>query len=725
MGRHAEKMVFFLCPLLVAGLLLARGTAMAEGISGSAELLQASSDVKSTDASGQTSSVKTNTFFQRYQLDYSEMLYPYLNLRVGSGFQKIMSKSESDIGDSRATVVDITPSVALTLNNPFVYSGVGWSVREEKLSSNPGGPAVTNIQDRKNAFLGFRPEGLPTLDMQAARIHNYDKAHETTDNTTDSFTGTTRFTPVHNLDLAYIVTLLHNTDQLTGTVSDSTVQNARASYSNRFFDNRIGFSTDYSGVLQERETKQGSGGDVFFQLFPIAGLSNITNTPTLDVLSPNSALLDGNLVASSGINIGQSVSLGGDTRLREVGLDFGTATAVNTLYIYVDQQLPASVANTVAWDVYVSSDNQNWTRFQTGLHGVFNPFTNRFELLFPDVTTRYIKAATQPLAVTVLPPPGTDISNVLITELQSFIRRPSAQAAGKTKETNQLFDVNVTAAILEKQLLVYTFYFSEVTSSEGSPTTFLSNALSSFKQFNRVFSGTARIAEDISRDQSGRTVAYSGTATLTAVPLPTLYHSLVVSTRKQETNGLQSSTESIFLNNYATLYKGIDMNLSYGVSVSSVPTGGSSTSTILNGGASFVPNKSLSINVNRSETQSTGLQSNHAVNNSGSVAWTPFDTVYLAYSISDFYATNTLRQRTQTFSTTWSPFNSGALNFNAQYSETVSSPAETTDVTKALAAQWRVGPRIYLTVGYTLTSSTAPAQTVDAKNISTDLRMTF
>ncbi len=115
----------------------------------------------------------------------------------------------------------------------------------------------------------------------------------------------------------------------------------------------------------------------------------------------------------------------------------------------------------------------------------------------------------------------------------------------------------------------------------------------------------------------------------------------------------------------------------------------------------------------------------HAVNNSGSVAWTPFDTVYLAYSISEFSATNTLRQRTQTFSTTWSPFNSGALNFNAQYSETVSSPAETTDVTKALAAQWRVGPRIYLTVGYTLTSSTAPEQTVDAKNISTDLRMTF
>jgi hypothetical protein len=712
--------------MLMAGVLLVRGTAMAEGISGSVELSQTATDSKSTDASGLSSSTKGSAFFQRYQLNYNETLYPYLNLRAGGTFDKTISESKGPDGDTRATDTSIFPSAALTLNNPFVSSGVGISRREEKVEAT-GGQAATNIQDFKNAFLNFRPEGLPTLDMQAQRSHTYDKDHEATDSENDLFSASTRFTPVKNLDLAYNVSLNNSKDLLSGVTSDSMSQNERASYSNRFFNNRVSFSTDYSAVQSTTKTQTGNGGEVAFQLFPFSGLSDISDTPTLEVLSPNQALIDGNLTASSGMNIGQGVSSGGDTRLRNVGLDFVNTTSVNTLYLYVDRQLPTSASDTLAWDIYTSSDNQNWTTYQTGLHATFDPFTNRFELLFPDVTTRYIKAAVRPLSVTVLPTPGTDISNVFITEFQAFIRKSSAQATGKTQQGSQLFDANVSTQLLEKQLLVYSVFFSEARSSGGPSTQFLTNALSSAKQFNAVFSGFARVARDDSRDSSGKSVAYSGTASLSAVPLPTLSHSLVVSARTQELNGQSNSSESVFLNNSAALYQGIDVSLSGGVSFASTATGGSTESTLINAGASIVPNKSLTISMNHSESESnlSGGAINRAVTTTGGIAWAPLATVYLAYSITKVSATNTQSETMQNYSASWSPFSSGALTLTASYGESWQTQAATRDRVFSSGALLRIGPRIFLTAGYSVTKSTAPSQTADNRSLSTDLRMTF
>jgi len=81
--------------MLMAGVLLMRGTAVAEGISGSVELSQTATDSKSTDASGLSSSTKGSAFFQRYQLNYNETLYPYLNLRAGGTFDKTIRDRKS------------------------------------------------------------------------------------------------------------------------------------------------------------------------------------------------------------------------------------------------------------------------------------------------------------------------------------------------------------------------------------------------------------------------------------------------------------------------------------------------------------------------------------------------------------------------------------------------------------------------------------------------------
>src|ERR1700690_1642216 len=149
MSRCTGKTIFFFCSMLVAGLLFERGTAMAEGISGAVELSQSTSDFKSTDASGLATSTKVITFFQRYGLSYDEMLYPYLDLKAGCNVDKTVSR-----GDTQATDSRIFPSASLTLNTPFVSSGVGYSRREEKAEAAGASP-TTNINDMNNAFLVF------------------------------------------------------------------------------------------------------------------------------------------------------------------------------------------------------------------------------------------------------------------------------------------------------------------------------------------------------------------------------------------------------------------------------------------------------------------------------------------------------------------------------------------------------------------------------------------
>jgi len=704
----------------------AGGMAMADGISGSVELLGSTTDSKSTDASGLSTTSKSNTFFQRYQLNYTEALFPYVNLRAGISYDKTMTESTDATGETRSADTNLFPSAALTFNNPFVSSGVGYSKREEKIESTGVSP-VTNIMETMNAFLGLRPLGLPTLDMQFTRSHLFDTAYQTTDIVNDLFSASTQYTPVKNLDLGYSVTLNNNNDRLNNVEFDSVSQNERAAYSNRFFDNRVAFSANYNGSQSTSETSSGGGGKVNFQLFPFSGLSSISDTPTLDTLSPNQALIDGNLTASSGINIGRGVSLGGDLRLRNVGLDFVSTTAVNTLYVYVDRQLPTSVSNAFTWYIYTSSDNQNWTLYNTITPATFNPFFNRFELLFPDVTTRYIKASVRPLPVSVVPPPGTDISNIYITELQSFISKASAQVAGQSTSRIEFYDVSVRTSLLQDRSLVYSIYYSQANRSGGSSTSLLSNALSINRQLSTIFSAMARIQRDDTRDVTGNSTTYIGTTSLMAAPLPTLSHSLVLSYRSQETPGLTSSSESVFLNNTAALYPGIDVNLSGGINFASDTTGATTNSTLINAGASIVPNKSLSMGVNHSETESTQSQigTNRAVSTTANVAWSPFATVYLAYSISMTSAAGVQSQTLQSYAANWAPFAGGALAFSLGYSETLDSTNMSVDRALTTGMEWRVGPRIYFTAAYSITESKASSQSTEAKILSTDLRMSF
>ena len=726
------KRIFFLTLSVLAYALVMRGSAMADGISGSVEFNYNALDAKTSDATGLSTESKQSSILERYNLNLGRTIYPYLKLRAGGLFEKTFTNITTDDADTRSSITKISPSVDLTLSNPFVTAGAGYNKREEKQDTR-GLPSSTTIRDTYNALFGLRPEGLPTLDTLFMRTDTYDKARLFQNNENDFFSLSSRYKPVKDLDLRYQFTSNDAKNLLNDVNAKVLTHTGRATYAGQFFNNRISLSSSYNISRQETGITSGGAGEVPLQLFPFFGLSAINDTPAMGALDPNQALIDGDLNASSGINIGQPSIPGNDMRFRNMGLDFVNSTEVNTLYVKVDPtiEMPTVVADTFVWAVYTSPDNLTWN-----VHPItaapFNPFEHRFEIDFTNVTTRYIKVVTQPLDVIVPVPLGFDRSNINVTELQAFIRTPAATET--IRRTIQIYDLSMRAKILDVPYLYYDFYYWYTKTEPAGLTRYiLSNGLSLSQRLSRVFTGTARIAREDGEETAGKRVSYVYSASLMAIPLPTLSHSLVMSGRTESIAGRSSDTSSVFLNNSAELYRGVNVNLSGGVSSSTSETNQKTDNTVLTFGASLVPYHTMTMTVSYSDTatkQSGGegdmeATSTHGRRGDASVAFNPWTTVYLFSSIGVVSEKDKQTSTVQNYAGTWSPFPGGSLQFNFSYTKNLRSDDDGTDTVITPSIRWKFIRRAFLDVSYLMLRSESLSQTIESKSFNANLKMSF
>ena len=696
--------------LMLIGVAISTKNACADGINGSIELDYDRINSKTTDASGESTRTKTNVFLQRYNLDLEKTIYPYLKLRTGGIFEKDIAKGKTDGTEANSTITKINPQIDLTLQNPFYTAGVNYNKLEEKDEAS-GTPSVTNVREIYRAIFGLRPEGLPYMDMQISRTNTYDKERLFSDNVDDYASLNLRYRSVKDLDLQYFGTYNDLKDRLNGIDSRDIAHTGRANYSTHFFDNRVYFNTNLSITHRQNKTTAGSSGEVPFQAFPFSGLSALDDTPVEGALDQNPALIDGNLTAGSGINIGP-VPVGGDNRPRNIGLDFFNATELNTLYVWVDRQVPVSVANSFSWDIYTSSDNLNWSFLQTVSAVQFGTFDNRFEIDFSQVTTRYIKLVTNPLPSTVIVPPGTDLSNIFVTELQAFLKKPAQEAKGSTTSTIQLYDVDVRTILLQRPYVYYDLYYVfQNTDLPPSTTSVVTNSLNLSHPLSRFFSINARIARDDGKDLNGKLQANSYNASLRATPLPTLSHSLVFSGRSEKSGSESTDTNSVFLYNYAELYKGINVNLSGGYSVSKNETGRKDRNVLINFGASLVPNSYLTLDINYSgfTTKETGggREDTTTFTRRSEIAatFTPLQTVYLVTSFEVLTQNDRDRQFLQHYAAIWSPFRNGDLQFNFSFSDDFNTYNDEKDRTIVPSIRWNISRRSYVDVSYNITKT--------------------
>lgn len=713
--------------LLTTVSLLLPAAAAADGVNGFVDLVWNNSTVKTEDAAGQSAKTEVNSYLQRYNLLLNKTLFPKLRLDMAGVFEKDISKVRSDDMETDSKNTRFRPSLALTLQDPFYTAGVGYYLREARQQASPA-PTVTTVSEDYNAFLGFRPAGLPSLDVRYAKTNLHDGDRQRQDSGKDYVSLTSHYA-FKGLDLRYLGAYTATEDRLNGLETKNTNHQGRGAYSGSFFNGRAVFSTSYNIVSNATTTASTGreGGTVADQQFPSGGISAVNDTPALGALEPNPALINADLTASSGVNIGLP-PIGGDLKARQIGLDFLIPTEVNNLLIWVDRELPADIAASFSWDIYASSDNLNWTFIKTVFPALFGPFQNRFEIDLPATKSRYIKAAVKPLAAAVIGAAG--FPEINITELQAFVKRPVGAKEEKFTSRSQTSNTSLRYMLLDSPFLYYdASYFITKKDPADQEVSFLSNGLSLNHRFNEIFSGTARAAREDGEELKEKRTAYTYNVSLLAAPLRTLSHSLVFSARDEEAGGASRRSNAVFLNNTAQLYRGVDASLNGGYTSTTETDGAKTETTLLTAGVNLVPHPAMALNIYLTDTKTDrsrpdgGNYSNSTRSADLNLTYNPFRTLYLSAALQVIDETNRPSSTLQNYGLTWSPFPDGDLQFRFSYTESRRSEDDATDRTVSPGLRYRISNRSFFDLGYQSTRSSSPNQKVETETISANLKI--
>jgi len=689
---------------------------------------------KTTDASGATTKLNTNTYNPRLTLSVNTDIFPKFNLNAGGVFEKNISISDSDEGETRNTITRMRPYVYLTLKDPLYEASIGYNRREDTTKTT-GTPESTLINDDYLGILKWRPDGFPSIETQYERTNTYDEKHQVQNTTRDFISLLARYN-YEGLDIRYQGSYTDTNDKLGHTDTKDTLHNGWLSYANSFFNRRVSVSTTYNVNYEEVKTTtsvQGTGGIVSVQLFPLVGLSINDNTTSPLTLSPNPVLIDGNLAASAGINIGLP-PLGGDTRARNMALDFFLPTQVNQLLVWVDRDLSSvpDIANSFSWDVYISPDNLNWTHHAGPiLPAPFGPFQNRFEIDFPNVTTRYIRVVTNPLTLAV--PGASSFPDIFVTELQAFLNQPAGRTptekSFRTTRTTQNLYFDSRARILNIPTLFYELdYFYTKIDPDSQLRYTVSNGFSVNHRFSQIFSGRARVAREDGEEEKERRAAWIYDAALEATPLRTLTDRLVFSGRDETIEGRHSNSNSIILYNIAELYRGLEANLNIGKIFSKNESGVKTDETDIQILGTIIPHPALNMTLSykysiisqsggRSETGSGDTQTGEFV-----LSYRPFRTVFVVATVDLSTTPGQGTQVTQNYGFNWSPFPDGALQFRFFYNENLVTGGVKERIINP-GVRWNITKRSFLDISYQDNRRTSSSQKTDENFFNVQLKM--
>jgi hypothetical protein len=607
-----------------------------------------------------------------------------------------------DSGTLDATDRKFHPYLNALLRTHIFSGQFGFYRNEDDLRS--GGVSTNNVQEIYNSTLGWRPKSLPAATFRFIRTNTIGADRKTQDTTDDLFDLVSEYQPAESVQLYYRGALENFEDRLQDISIQRTSHSGRVTYGDTFWDRRVQVGAEYDFNSRLTDVTAGGGGEVVSPLFPLAGLSTISDTPQNVTLVPNPALVDEDRTVSAGINLGLP-PLGGDDRPRNIGLDLGGPTVLNTLYVWVDRRLPQVISDSFAWDLYTSADNLAWVLQQTISPAPFGTFDARFEILFPDLTARYIKVVTRPLARTVST--SDQFPDILVTELTAALRTPAALARGRTSLTSELLTTNLRARVLDHPSLFYEMsYFAR--QNGDSPTTYtLSNGVSVAHVLNPVCSVAGRLAREDSRETDGDRQSYLYTASLRAVPLPTLQHSLVLSGRSSEMSGRSSDSNSIYLYNTAELYRGVNANLGVGISNASTEDGQKTETTQISALATLVPHRTTTLNLlfqsNDSTRNGGSLASELRLNTRASqagVTYRPLSTLYFFFSYRLEHDNLAGQRFLRNYSLSWSPFPDGSLQILLRFDDTYRSDLAALSRIYSPRVRWNITDRWYAEVAY-------------------------
>ncbi|MES0445404.1 MAG: hypothetical protein ABUJ92_02560 [Desulfobacterales bacterium] len=717
--NRANSLVIWLLTVALLFNIIFSSHARADRLNFHSEFTYDNSDNETTDkTTGQAASSMLSSFNQKYNLDFSKTIYPYLTLAGGTFYNLNNSTFTSQATETESEQKTLRPFAKLDLKNPLYRAGMGFR-RMQIESKTTGTPATQDFRDEINTILGWKPEGLPESNLRYVHTHAYND-FETVDSIEKQLTFITSYLAWKELDFKYFYTRSERENNIDGSEALDQNHNGNINYSHNFFNSRLSLSTGYKIRYNTFEFSGTGSGD--FALLRSAGLWSLDDTPEDGpALALNPALIDGNLTASSGIDIG----LGGDeTTLTNIGLDFGFSVNVDRIRVWVDRSLTTPIADTFSWLVYTSPDNTDtstWTLQATVSPASFGVFENRFEISFPAANTRFVKVVTRPLSPVV--PDAALFPNIFVTEMQAFTTLSGASGQNKAAIVDHNYNLNLRGKLSDKAVLGYNlFYRLQEQDPSSEKRTELSNGVNLNYIFNRVFSGSTSFSRIDYQSTDEKSVRDDYAASLRAAYLDTLGQALTYSgTKITEADG-SSSRNSLFLRTNANLLRGWSAYLDTGYSWEQPSDSAQTTSTIIRSGTNIVPNDKITINMDYSRTQTNGQ--------TPTSRW-DIGAFFIPFRALSFDVRLRMQEQGNSkttlynYSANWAPFSDGALQFFFTYDEMLRPEDDRKSRTIGPSLKWALGRHFFLDMFYNITETEDILQTTDSNKFNASLRIIF
>lgn len=681
-----------------------------------------------TTQSTGTLEATTNTVYPRIILNVDTLIYPSLSLTAGGVFEVNAASVSVNGRDTSSRTTRVRPFFQLRSTNQIFSPGIGYFRRESRDRAT-GALGLNLVSEDYAAYLGWKPIGLPQSDFQFVKTNTFDDRRVLLDDTKDYGSLVSRY-GAKGLGINYRGSYLGSHNKLLALETRQWSNAARLDYSTAFLQKRLVWNATYNvSRLDVTTLARREGGEVALPVVPFAGLAQPSDTPTTVTLSQNALLVDGNLTAGAGINLGLPV-LGTAPPASNIGLDFLNPTEIDRLLVWVDRDLPVEVTSSFSWEIYSSADNVTWTRQTTVSAAPFGPFENRFQLDFPPIVARYLKAVTRPLSPAVLD--ASRFPDILVTELQPFLRKRADATRDKRTGTTQIFNTDVRLRILDTPSLFYegSYWYTRYSALEVSRDT-LSNGLSVSHRFNRVVSAHGRGAIEQGRQAGGYRTAGLADATLAFDPIQTFRGTVVYSGLNERIDRLSSTRNGLFLQTNAQLYRGVDLQFGAGLSFTTRETGEESRDRILNVSTVVAPRPNLSVTLSYAGT---------TTRRSGTFIGDPLLQTKRGYLTVAFDPTRSLRlvvgeeivaglgEKTiaaHNFGANWTPFRDGTLQFVFAYNENLRSREFGKERALRPSIRWHVSRGSYIDVAYQRTRTEFIFQKTETKGLTVDLKLFF
>jgi hypothetical protein len=691
-----------------------------------------------TEVNGVRSSEVADQLRQRYQLTLELNLTEFLTASAGAS---ILDRREWRVADGHTLETDTdTKSFygRLMLGSPTMNGGLGVDRTEH---DSPGIPA--SVTESYTGYLLWRPVQLPELELRASHVDNFDTSRRLRDTTTDTAAAGLRYEGP-NYDVRYRLTWTDAEDHRSASESSTVQQDLLGTRSDRFFGDRT--NTYLNAALQARSTSNtahSATATVSRQQPPVAGFSAIEAAPATpeDIeLSPNPLLIDNNLASSAGVNVGYAPTLAGDLDRRaprDVGARFGDlVTNVNTIYVWFDRPLTASVGAALAStvEVYESDDNLRWTNVAPS-PAFPSPFESRIEVAIPQKAARFLKVVLRPLEVGVTT--DTAYSDVFVTEVQFFLVVAASTLPRHDSSASATATGFARTLILPSWEFAHDITLSLAHDTDSDLTRYsLVNGLSFMRPVWRTVTSNARVERQDADLGRGHEAFWRWSAGLIGRPLATAYWSLLYSGNERSVkdeggdgaSALQVA-HSLTALGRADLYDGISAQASGSVSQATTGTR-TGQSGQASGSLSMTPNRWMTVTGGGlfSRTRTTDSADGSAVVTQyarvdGSLSVTPAPALSAAGTVSRVI----LGVKPTTLGTlqlNYFPLR-GDLQLSVGYTKTLDTAAEATTEMLTPTLRWNVRRGVSLTTTYSLLKNVAPVQTLTTRALLVTLLITL